>query len=58
MQRKTFTVCSTSLALFYREIVSISALLFFGRVGERGGGEGGGIHNRKGLETFDFNQGY
>ena len=36
MQRKTFTVCSTSLALFYREIVSISALLFFGRVGGRG----------------------
>ena len=57
MQRKTFTVCSTSLALFYREIVSISALLFFGRVGERGG-EGGGIHNKKGLETFDFNEGY
>ena len=57
MQRKTFTVCSTSLALFYREIVSISALLFFGRVGGRGG-EGGGIHNKKRLETFDFNQGY
>ena len=40
MQRKTFTVCSTSLALFYREIVSISALPFW--EGWVGGGEGRG----------------
>ena len=62
MQRKTFTVCSTWLALFYREIVSISSLLLFWKGGWRGGGggrEGGGIHsNKKRLETFDFNQGY
>ena len=50
MQRKTFTVCSTSLALFYREIVSISALLFFGRVGGRGGGRGEEYTIRKGLK--------
>ena len=45
MQRKTFTVCSTSLALFYREIVSISALLLFWKGG--GGGTGGGRNTQQ-----------
>ena len=51
MQRKTFTVCSTSLALFYREIVSISVLLFF-LEGWVGGGTGRGEEytTRKGLK--------
>ena len=51
MQRKTFTVCSTSLALFYREIVSISALLFFWKGGWEGGkGRGEECTTRKGLK--------
>ena len=52
MQRKTFTVCSTSLALFYREIVSISALLLFWK---GGGGDGRGEEyttTRKGLKRL------
>ena len=47
--------------MFYREIVSISAFLFFLAGWLKGGeeGEGGGIHNnKKRLEMFDFNQGY
>ena len=54
MQRKTFTVCSTSLALFYREIVSISALLLFWKGGWGGGGGNGRVEEytttRKGLK--------